>query len=287
MDLRRIIEAAQIESAETVIFDGQRFTIADGDEAESCRPASQPLVTRLQELLYTRCYCRTFFPGQVSPSLCGLDRALAQRLTEAASRPVGDDRDGTLTQTLSSGLFVVQSRSRRRRDTKENAPPPALIRIYFNQQALGVVTLAALLCQGLNEAQIPFVFKCQGHPAGYDRRDAGVLYLQAGCYLDTIIVLKTLYTRLSRTLAPDVPLFTKRLANGIGLAEEPMSRMSFGRHRCWLFAEGLWNAYLDDVVDTAGRLRRVKRSFAAHGIRMETPYLNPGSVDRYPVLEDV
>ena len=54
-----------------------------------------------------------------------------------------------------------------------------------------------------------------------------------------------------------------------------------------LFEEGLWHAFLDGVSDTSDRLAYVKRSFADFEIRMETPYLNPGSVDHYPPLEDL
>ena len=112
--------------------------------------------------------------------------------------------------------------------------------------SLLAVSLVGLLCRGLNEADVPFVFKCRGHENGYDRRDSGVLYMQARYYLDAACVLKKWYARLADTMTPDIPLFTKRLAGAIGFAEEPECGSSFGRHRCRLFPEGLmlsWMAF--------------------------------------------
>ena len=57
-ELRRIIEAVEIESASTVIFDGQWFTISETERIRSDEKGCHPMVDRLQELLCARCYCR-------------------------------------------------------------------------------------------------------------------------------------------------------------------------------------------------------------------------------------
>lgn len=60
--------------------------------------------------------------------------------------------------------------------------------------------------------------------------------------------------RTARGALPPVPLFTKPLAPGLGLAEDPGDRLSFGQSRCRIAAEGLVRAHAQGVTDTAGRV---------------------------------
>jgi hypothetical protein len=91
-ELRRIIEAVEIESASTVIFDGQWFTISETERIRSDEKGCHPMVVRLQELLYARCYCRPFQPGRVLPVHCRLDRAF-RRGPDAFLDGVSDTSD--------------------------------------------------------------------------------------------------------------------------------------------------------------------------------------------------
>jgi lantibiotic modifying enzyme len=82
-----------------------------------------------------------------------------------------------------------------------------------------------------------------------------------------------------------VPAFTKRIARGVAIAEDPAPGASFGAERCLLVAEGLVEAYERGERDVTGRLRCVAEMFTEAAISLDAPYLNPGSGDIYEVIE--
>jgi len=94
-------------------------------------------------------------------------------------------------------------------------------------------------------------------------------------------VLANVYEEVARHLRPDAPLFTRPLAAGLALAEEPYTGESFGMQRCRILAEGLLSAHARGLRDEASRLEEVERHFAAYGLTLEAPYLNPRSIDQY------
>jgi HopA1 effector protein family len=81
-------------------------------------------------------------------------------------------------------------------------------------------------------------------------------------------------------LADAVPLFTKRLWPGIGVAMEPGSGESFGSHRSRLAAEGLIEAWQRGDERREARLMAVAKRFAAGGLDVARPWLGPGAADQ-------
>ena len=94
-------------------------------------------------------------------------------------------------------------------------------------------------------------------------------------------ILSRVYAEVSRYLKPGVPTFTKPLARGLGLAEDPGQGESFGQNRCRLLAEGLIRAHEQRVRSLDARLQVVLDCYAAAGVRLDRPYLNAGSADDY------
>src|SRR5262249_33566341 len=82
-------------------------------------------------------------------------------------------------------------------------------------------------------------------------------------------------------LKQGTPTFTKPLAEGVGLAEDPGQGDSFGLHRCQLLADGMIRAYEQGKKSVYERLKVVEDRFAEDGISLEKPFLNPGSSDDY------
>jgi lantibiotic modifying enzyme len=78
-----------------------------------------------------------------------------------------------------------------------------------------------------------------------------------------------------------VPAFTRLLAPGLGLAEDPGDGDSFGMHRCRLLADALVTAHEQGAHSVEARVDAVLDRFAREGINPDRPYLNPGSDDRY------
>jgi hypothetical protein len=157
----------------------------------------------------------------------------------------------------------------------------SLVRLYWNVRAEGAVPLMRSVTRGLNRFQVPFRIKCLTNTAFYTRNDAAVLYVDKRFYRVTARVLASVYEEVARHLRPDAPLFTKPLAAGLALAEEPYTGESFGMQRCRILAEGLLSAHARGLRDEASRLEEVERHFAAYGLTLEAPYLNPRSVDQY------
>ncbi|MGN9914460.1 T3SS effector HopA1 family protein [Phytohabitans sp. LJ34] len=174
-----------------------------------------------------------------------------------------------------------------------------LIRIYWNLTPEGAPVALRVVTSTLNEALIPFQFKVVNDPARFGRRDSGVLYLLGRHYRQAGALLSARFELLRETLVPGGPAFTKELAPGLALAEDPGEGGSFGLHRCGLVARALVQAHHDQTHDEQGHHRRLGRhwrGFAesrmaavaerlhAHGIDLDRAHLNPGSSDVYPVL---
>lgn len=170
----------------------------------------------------------------------------------------------------------------------DEALPPVgaelLVRVYWNLTAPAAPPAVRLVTSALNAARIPFQFKVANSPHRFNRCDAGVLYVPSRRYPEVCDVLATAHTQLGGALAPGTPVFTKRLAPGLGLAEDPGDGDSFGMHRCRLLAEGVVAARQRGRATDDQRLATIEEHLRAAGIDLDAPYLNPGSRDDYPAL---
>jgi hypothetical protein len=84
-----------------------------------------------------------------------------------------------------------------------------------------------------------------------------------------------------------VPLCSKRIAPGIGLAEEPLTGESFGMHRCRLIAEAIIYARQSGRATVEDGWQVLCEHFAERGQSVTQPWLNPGSIDTYdPIALD-
>jgi len=147
------------------------------------------------------------------------------------------------------------------------------VRFYFHLRPPGAPILVRTLTAALNRYQVPFQFKCQKYRENYDRIDSSVLYA-AYRYFDICArVLTDLSAELTDQLQDEVPLFTKVLRPGIGLAEDPGGNRSFGLNRCQLVAEGIVDAWLRSERSTPANLPGVRARFEARGLSLDKPYL--------------
>ena len=119
----------------------------------------------------------------------------------------------------------------------------SLVRLYWNIRPDGAAAIVRELVGRFNRFQVPFRFKCLAYPQLYDRFDAAVLFVGRRRWDITAILVGEIYPGLAQYMRPDVPSFTKRLAPGLALAEDPGSGDSFGTSRCRLVAEGVFDAY--------------------------------------------
>lgn len=157
---------------------------------------------------------------------------------------------------------------------------PTILRFYWNLQAPGAPILLQAATRLLNRYRVPFLFKCLDDPRAYLRRDAAVLFVKRQYLHVCREVLPQLHAAASAWLRDEVPFLTLRLAPGLGFAENPPGITSFGVHRMQLLAGGLLRAP-DSATAPIERVAEVTRQFAAHGIDVAHPFLNPGSDPDY------
>lgn len=157
-----------------------------------------------------------------------------------------------------------------------------VVRLYWNLRADGAAPLMRELTRELNGARFPFRFKVLNDRGAFQRCDAAVLYVRKSDYEGIAEIVRGIYPKIGQKLNERVPAFVKRLAPGLGLAEDPGRKHdSFGTHLCRVLAEGMLRAYHKGRESLPDRLSVVEAVFAKYGIGLETPYLNPGSIDRY------
>jgi hypothetical protein len=92
------------------------------------------------------------------------------------------------------------------------------VRIYFNFSPEGAVAVMGSLTRELNDISIPFHFKTLYNPGDYKRYDSGVLYFEKSNYEAVRQVLESVYAETKAHFNTEVPLFSKFLAPGVGLA---------------------------------------------------------------------
>jgi hypothetical protein len=207
---------------------------------------------------------------------------------EQQSVVVGDAVAIRLPQNrVQSGFYMAVSNvsSRDRNPTND----PECVRLYFNLSPEGAISMMDALTQQLNDIAIPFKFKALYNPSDYDRYDSAVLYLERQDYEAVRQVLQDVYPENRSYFQPEVPLFTKYLAPGLALAEEPncrfASKESFGTNRCQLVARGLLEARKNGDESPEGRMTAILQQFSHLEIDVNRPYLNANSEDTYATLE--
>jgi hypothetical protein len=185
---------------------------------------------------------------------------------------------------MQSGFYMAVGDEGFSRQQPENI----LVRIYFNLSPDGSVAVMESLTRGLNEAGIPFSFKVLYNPQDYNRYDSGVLYFDRQDYATAISIISSFYDRHRAHFKSEIPLFTKQLAIGLGLAEEPdlkfAERESFGMNRCQIIANGLL-AVDRNSSSATDRLAAILAEFSTVGISLEQPYLNSNSSDIYDAID--
>jgi hypothetical protein len=162
-----------------------------------------------------------------------------------------------------------------------SAEASTIVRLYWNLRADGAVTFVESFTRTLNQAGVFFRLKVLNDSAAYTRCDAGVLYFQKTDHHCVSEAVSALYSTIAPFLNADVPMFTRRIAPGLGLAEDPGTQESFGQHRCRILAEGIIRAHEENAKSHNDHLRIVESQFASEGIRLSEPHLNPRSEDKY------
>ncbi|AFY42936.1 T3SS effector HopA1 family protein [Nostoc sp. PCC 7107] len=163
-----------------------------------------------------------------------------------------------------------------------------LVRVYFNVTPEGAGAVMETLTTQLNFLEIPFSFKALYNPSDYERYDSAVFYFDKNNYEAIHPVLERMYAECESYFQPEIPLFTKFIAPGLAIAEEPNRRFaeleSFGTHRCQIIANGLLEAWGQGNDTPANRITAILEQFSLSQVELQRPYLNANSQDIYMAL---
>jgi hypothetical protein len=318
-DVREIIEAVEIQTIGRFSISGDNFEVSTAAGAEAmtsllartlyqrlyCRPsygralrggearAARVFISRLSQ---ANCGTGTWEPGWVVRAAEN-DGALAvskrrDDLTLWARpgqfRPV----DGTATvgsvvrlrlgkelREMLPGYYTALGDSDQ--PTGVDGSQPKTLRIYWHLTAEIAPSWIRELTRRFNTAGVAFHAKVLSDPGAYMRADAGVLYVALADTAAVMALVPGLHQTVSASLRPTTPMFTKRLARGLAVAEDPGDGTSFGQHRCQLVAEGLIRAFQGRRTALEDVTQAIAARFAEDGLVITRPWLNPGSRQRY------
>jgi Lanthionine synthetase C-like protein/HopA1 effector protein family len=199
-------------------------------------------------------------------------------LVAAAERPdTGTDVGWRMPKELraaSPGFYLAMGDAPL--SSAEHSP---IVRWYWNVRADDAPEFVATITDAFNDARLPFRLKVVDDPSRFDRCDSAVLYTAGRDGARVCTLLQALYPGLAPGLKPGTPAFTKPVAVGVGVAEDPGRGESFGGHRCGVLAEGMVRAFEAGRTSLPERLSVVRACFAAHGISLEAPYARRGAAE--------
>src|SRR5262249_5881006 len=154
-----------------------------------------------------------------------------------------------------------------------------LDRYYWHLTRDAAVPFMAAVVPLLNADQVRFRVKVLADPARYLRADAGVLYTRKRDRAQIAAIITVVHGELATRLRVPVPLFTRRLADGLGFAEDPGSVLSFGEHRCRLVAAAIVHSFTRNENSLEARAATLASLFTHAGLDPQRPHLGPGSDD--------
>ncbi|HEY4659515.1 MAG TPA: T3SS effector HopA1 family protein [Gemmatimonadaceae bacterium] len=181
---------------------------------------------------------------------------------------------------LHSGFYTALG------DADEDLESSPSVRVYWNVHPGGAVALTAQLTAALNESRVPFLLKVADDPGSFARCDSAVLYLPRARYRATVPLLAATHRRLREFMRAPLSAFVKRLAHGLGAADDPGDGSSFGEHRCRLVAATLARPEAALATSVGERLDAVRTALRRDGYDPAALFLNPGSADDFEPFDD-
>lgn len=210
-------------------------------------------------------------------------------LPEEKSAAVGDVVAIKKPRNLVQNGFYMAVGNAGQQSRDKSGGKSETVRIYFNVSPEGAIALMGAITRQLNEIAIPFSIKALYNPSEYERYDSAVLYFDKSKYEVVRQAVQTIYEEERAHFRMEVPLFTKLLAPGLALAEEPdqkfATKESFGTNRCQIIANGLLDAGQNGDDSPKGRWKSILQNFSLLGIDLRRTYLNAKSEDIYTTLD--
>lgn len=163
-------------------------------------------------------------------------------------------------------------------------PDNTVVNIYLNLSSQGALAMMDSLTTKLNAIAIPFLFQVLYREEDYIHFDTATISLFKNDYYHFMQIIKSLYREHQNYFRSSTPLFTKYLAPGFSIAEQPSLDISLATHRFQIIAEALIAAWQQKITSATDKLEFISDRFKQEKIGLKYPYLNPGSKDIYSLL---
>jgi hypothetical protein len=149
------------------------------------------------------------------------------------------------------------------------------ISVYFNIDSQGAIVLMKKLTEYLNSQIIPFEFSVLIVPEDYYRYDASILKIPHRYYQTIQPTLTEILLKTRSHFQPQIPLFTKQIALGVGLAEDPsVEPYDFGSNRCQIIADALIAAWKQNQRSPKQKINLIEKFLTQQKVDIKHPYLN-------------
>lgn len=174
-------------------------------------------------------------------------------------------------------LFIGDQGARVPESTEDST-----FRVYWNISQTSAPTLVTELTKALNEHGEPFQLKVAHNASSWpERADVAVLYLPMSRLVARWETILEIYEGLRAEVRHWTPAFTRRIASGLAIAEDPPGGLSFGQAIARILARGISedNVRNGDRSNRATRVEHMRNALAASGRGIESAHLNPGSTE--------
>lgn len=228
--------------------------------------------------------------GQVSAQKGSIRRSLWPGQFLSKDGPASIPRQGAEisvfyareSRSLQTGFYYAFGE-----EAEEAGDSLGLVRLYWNISFEGAPRLVGLVTSRLNRFHVPFRVKFATARSQFGRTDVSVIYIVKRFFHITAELMLDVHKEIEDAVGDDVPLFSKRLARGLGVAEDPGTGESFGQSRCRRLAESVWNCYQRGEQTTDARWSEFGRLLKESGLDPEHTHLNSGSLDWYELPPEV
>lgn len=137
-------------------------------------------------------------------------------------------KKGDKVDLLTNRAFVDDYFNVRGAFTPSDEDKFGLLRFYFNLKPSlsGIELLMKNICEELDNCKVSFLIKFSTNFNNYKAADPVVLYIKREHYLVCLSALARIYYVIRPFLNPEVPIFTYRIKDGLGFAEEPNEKIT-------------------------------------------------------------
>lgn len=150
-----------------------------------------------------------------------------------------------------------------------------LVRLYWNVAYDHAGIVLATLTSVLDSKQVRYLLKCPSRTTDYHRVDSLILYIEKSCWSELAGLIDEIAIQVGHSLRQESPPLTKKIAPGVGFAEDPETKESFGESRCRILASAVLSILQNPAISDEDALVPLVEALRTEGIDPVQPWLSP------------